>query len=250
MQLFEENMVYWTQRTEGYSKINEEELKTDQKAHWLAVLLEMLPKDRKDCKVLDIGTGPGFFAIILAEAGFSVTAVDCTASMLEQAKINAGIYEDRIDWVLSDAQALPFDKETFDAVVSRNLTWNLPCPADAYGEWLRVLKKGGVLLNFDANWYRFLYDEEERQGYEADRKRVLDLQMEDHYTCTDTDAMENIAKKMPLSRLLRPQWDIDVLQKQNVSRARVDLDVWERVWSETEKINYGSTPMFSVCVEK
>ena len=35
-------------------------------------------------------------------------------------------------------------------IVSRNLTWNLPHPEMAYKEWLRVLKKGGRLLNFDA----------------------------------------------------------------------------------------------------
>lgn len=37
-------------------------------------------------KILDIGTGPGFFSIILAEAGYQVTAVDYTEAMLEEAK--------------------------------------------------------------------------------------------------------------------------------------------------------------------
>ena len=42
---------------------------------------------------------------------------------------------------------------TFDMIVSRNVTWNLEHPDRAYYEWMRVLKPGGVLLNFDANWY-------------------------------------------------------------------------------------------------
>ena len=37
-------------------------------------------------------------------------------------------------------------------MISRNLTWTLPHVRHAYGEWVRVLKKGGVLLNFDANY--------------------------------------------------------------------------------------------------
>lgn len=159
MKLFDENRKYWTSRTIGYSKVNEEELSTDQKKKWLNVITEYFPKEREKIKVLDMGTGPGFFAIILAQAGFDVTAVDCTNSMLERAKVNAGAYKDRITWVLSDAQKTEFEDETFDVVVSRNLTWNLERPELAYKEWLRILKKGGFLLNFDANWYQYLFDE-------------------------------------------------------------------------------------------
>lgn len=32
------------------------------------------------------------------------------------------------------------------------------------------LEKDGVLLNFDANWYNHLFDEQKRQAYEEDRK--------------------------------------------------------------------------------
>ena len=36
---------------------------------------------------------------------------------------------------------------------------------------VRVLKPGGLLCNFDADWYGHLYDEEKRSGYEKDRQR-------------------------------------------------------------------------------
>jgi SAM-dependent methyltransferase len=248
--LFEENKKYWTNRTSGYSKVNEKELSSEQKQKWLAAITPHFPGKRKNIKILDMGTGPGFFAIILAEAGFQVTAVDCTESMLEQAKVNAGDLKDEITWVLSNAEQTGLEPETFDAVVSRNLTWNLKSPEKAYGEWLRILKKGGILLNFDANWYQYLYDEEKRIGYERDRKRVEDNRLEDHYTCTDIDAMEAIARKLPLSRRFRPQWDIDILKKLSLTKVETDLGIWKRVWSEEEKVNYGSTPMFSVLAVK
>lgn len=251
MQLFEENKKYWTNRTIGYSKVNEEELRNLQTQKWLQVLTESFPKKNKEeINVLDIGTGPGFFAIILAKAGYAVTAVDCTQSMLERARVNAGTYSNSIYFVLSDAQKLDFPDNAFDVIVSRNLTWNLEHPKTAYGEWIRVLKKGGVLLNFDANWYHFLYDEEMRAGYENDRKRVEELNLKDHYTCTDIDAMEAIARLLPLSQYNRPEWDVKTLQTFHVTRIQSDLNVWQRVWSEEEKINYGSTPMFSITVEK
>ncbi len=250
MKIYEENKKYWTRRTMGYSRVNEDELLTEQKKKWLNVLLESFPRDKEAIRVLDMGTGPGFFAIILAEAGFDVTAVDCTESMLKRAKVNAGAYKDHIRWVLSDAQKLEFTDETFDVIVSRNLTWNLERPELAYKEWLRVLKKGGILLNFDANWYYYLFNENMRQGYEWDRKRVEEMKMKDHYTCTDIDSMEEIARRLPLSRLVRPQWDVSLLKEYNIAGIHVNPDIWKRVWSEEEKVNYGSTPMFSILAIK
>ncbi|WP_394522549.1 class I SAM-dependent methyltransferase [Lacrimispora sp. JR3] len=250
MKLLEENKEYWTSRTMGYSKVNEEELSTEQKNKWLSVLTSHFPGKKENIKVLDMGTGPGFFAIILAQAGFDVTAVDCTASMLERAKMNAGACKDRISWVLSDAHKTDLKEETYDAVVSRNLTWNLEKPELAYKEWLRLLKKGGILLNFDANWYQYLFDETKRQEYEKDRKRVEEMHFQDHYTCTDIDRMEAIAKKLPLSRKQRPEWDVSVLKRYKISSVTTDVHVWKQVWSEEEKANYGSTPMFSILAVK
>ena len=96
-----------------------------------------------------------------------------------------------------DAQNLEFEDGVFDVVISRNLTWNLKDPERAYREWCRVLKPGGKLLNFDANWYGYLYDEEKRQSYEEDRKSVESENLDDHYLCTDIDRMEKIALQMP-----------------------------------------------------
>lgn len=38
----------------------------------------------------------------------------------------------------------------------------------------RVLKPGGVLLNFDAGWYNYLFDEEKGAGYARDRRNVAE----------------------------------------------------------------------------
>ena len=54
-----------------------------------------------------------------------------------------------------DAECPAFPDETFDVVVSRNLTWTLPHPERAYRQWLRILKPGGILLNYDAEHARY-----------------------------------------------------------------------------------------------
>ena len=41
-----------------------------------------------------------------------------------------------------DAENPDFADETFDVIVSRNLTWTLPDAAGAYKEWIRVSEKG------------------------------------------------------------------------------------------------------------
>ena len=183
--LLDEIESYWSTRTEGYSEVNEKELKGMQKKAWLETLErgffgkrsgknedsennsvekevfeeEFSEKQHTDkykdhLRILDIGTGPGFFPMILAEAGYHVTAIDYTPGMLEKAAENAakfiGEKSRNIEFKRMDAQALEFEDESFDVIISRNLTWNLPHPEMAYKEWLRVLKKGGKLLNFDA----------------------------------------------------------------------------------------------------
>ena len=254
-ELLQEIVSYWGTRAEGYSEVNEKELAGSQSEAWLHVLEEQFPEKKKEeMKILDIGTGPGFFPMILSEAGYTVTAVDYTEEMLEKAKENLGKYTkyglERVTLQRMDAQNLEFADETFDVVISRNLTWNLEKPEQAYQEWMRVLKPGGVLLNFDANWYGYLYDEEKKEAYEADRKKVEEQQLDDHYLCTDIDRMENIARQVPLSAMERPAWDTKVLESLGVCSIQTDSEIWKRVWSEEERLNYASTPMFLVRAEK
>lgn len=231
--------------------MNQKELEGMQKEAWLEVLTGQFPGEDKDrLQILDVGCGPGFFPRILAEAGYRVTAVDYTPEMLKKARENAGDCLDRITFLRMDAQNLEFEDNTFDVVISRNLTWNLEHPRKAYQEWHRVLKPGGVLLNFDANWYGYLYDEEKREAYEQDRKNVESCSLDDHYLCTDIDAMERIALQVPLSQITRPQWDVEVMKQLGFVRITQDDGIWRRVWSEEERLNYASTPMFMVTGQK
>ena len=52
--------------------------------------------------VLDLACGPGRTALILAEQGFAVTGVDCTAFLLEKGRARAEAQGVDIEWVQED----------------------------------------------------------------------------------------------------------------------------------------------------
>ena len=246
--ILDENKAYWTGRAPSYSEVNQGELSDDHREKWRSVLTGQISsrfpaKSPAEISILEVGTGPGFFAIILAEAGYPVTAIDLTPGMLAEARKNAGSLP--ITFLEMDAEALRFPDSSFDVIVTRNLTWNLPHPEQGYSEWCRVLKPGGLLLNFDANWYNYLFDEKARADYEQDRSTTAELGLEDQNVGENFDVMENIARRLTLSALRRPEWDSAVLTELGM-QAEPDEAIWQQVWSESEKASFASTPMFMI----
>lgn len=238
--LMKEIESYWTRRADSfaYGQFTEEN-----EERWMSVMTREFP-EKEQLKILDIGTGPGFFAINLAKRGYEVTAVDYTPAMLEEARKNAGPYRDKIRFMQMDAQKLTFADETFDVVVSRNLTWNLENPQKAYREWYRVLKTGGVMLNFDAGWYEYLFDDEKARLFKKDRENVADAGYFDYNGYAESDKMEEISRNLILSRVKRPQADLQMLMNAGFTKFYVDTGIWEETLDEEEKVNYAATPGF------
>ena len=240
---------YWTNRAPSYSDVVKYELSHENEKNWMRVITSQIPKE-KYLHVLDVGTGPGFFATSLAKRDYIVTAVDFNAKMIEEAKNNAGIYKDIISFHQMDAQNLSFSDGSFDAVVTRNLTWNLEEPEMAYREWWRVLRKGGVLLNFDAGWYSYLFDKNKAKEFEKSKRNVLNAGIFDYNDYSQSDKMEDISRKLILSCSTRPEIDIEMLRKAGFKKISCDRRIGEDVWDATEKINYSSTPMFMLRADK
>lgn len=114
---------------------------------WLATLRSLLGED--PVEILDVGTGTGFLAVLAAQLEHRVTGIDLTPAMLERARLRADEAGVAVEWHVGDALYLPFDDERFDAVVSRNVLWTMPDPAQAFIEWRRVVRPGGRVAWFD-----------------------------------------------------------------------------------------------------
>ena len=90
-------------------------------------------------RLLDVASGPGYVADAAAKRGFDVTGVDFAAAMVREAKRRAP----RIDFREGDAEALPFEASSFDAVVINFGVLHLARPEQAIAEAFRVLRPGG-----------------------------------------------------------------------------------------------------------
>jgi SAM-dependent methyltransferase len=95
--------------------------------------------------VLDVACGTGNATIPAARAGARVTGLDFAPALLEIAREQAADAMVEIDFVEGDAQELPFDDASFDAVVSTFGHMFAPDHARTAAEMKRVLRPGGAI---------------------------------------------------------------------------------------------------------
>ncbi len=119
---------------------------------FLAVWRSCRPHSAHEATIylLDVGTGTALIPLEIIRLGFSgrIVAVDLAQSMLEVAHRNvqqAGLL-DRIVLEKADAKQLPYDNDTFDAVISNSIVHHVAKPDGVFQEMVRVLKPGGCLF--------------------------------------------------------------------------------------------------------
>ncbi len=101
-------------------------------------------------KVLDVACGTGNLAIPAAHAGADVTGIDIAPNLIEQAQASAADERLEARFDVGDAEALPYDDETFDVVMTMFGAMFAPRPDVTAAELIRVCKPGGVIAM--ANW--------------------------------------------------------------------------------------------------
>jgi len=117
--------------------------------------------------VADVATGTGFHAVMLAKAGFKVTATDGSANMVTKTRQNAEAYGVELaDTATVDWRALPdkYGEKAFDAVLILGNAFTHLFDHEARRDTLeaiyRVLKPGGLIVLDHRNYDRLL-----DQGY-------------------------------------------------------------------------------------
>jgi SAM-dependent methyltransferase len=114
-------------------------------------------------KVLDVASGNGNASLAAARRFCDVTGIDYVPMLLDEARNRAEAEGLEIDLLEGDAEDLPFEDASFDAVLSTLGVMFAPDQEKAAGELLRVVKPGGTIGM--ANWVP--------DGYVADLFRTI-----------------------------------------------------------------------------
>ena len=236
----------WTVRSDNYNRYVEEEFATDRPEKWLHIIESNAPPGRP-LRVLDAGCGPGFFSVLLSRAGHIVSGIDGSSGMLAHARENAAHFGVSPHLLQGDFGTLPFAAETFDLVISRNVTHIIRDHLRVYGEWLRVLKPQGVLLIFDANWHLpyqpgAVRDEAIRREREGLERYGRGFTYDGSYEYINSAL--NPENYRVFGSALRPDFDVGVLSQLPCEDILFVRDITEELWSEREKAFYGATPLY------
>jgi len=101
-------------------------------------------------EVLDVACGAGSTAIPAAKAGGVVTGVDIAPNLIEQARKNAESEGLNCRFDEGDAEALGYDDESFETVITMFGAMFAPRPEKVSAELIRVCRSNGRIVM--ANW--------------------------------------------------------------------------------------------------
>lgn len=170
--------AYWTRRSVPYDAYQERpERREADWAAWRGVWRDALGDAPLD--VLDVGTGSGYVARVLADLGHRVTGIDLADGMLERARAHAATMANPPRFARGDAVCPPYPAGSFDAVVNRYVMWTLREPVRALEAWWDLLRPGGTVAVVDSTWFpQGLYvdaSEAFRAAYDEDVRQALPL---------------------------------------------------------------------------
>ena len=115
------------------------------KEEYLQWAVERIAPQGQD-RVLEVAAGTCVLGRAMARGAAQVTCLDLTAAMLEVGKQKAAEQGlDNMEFVMGDAQELPYPEDHFDGVVTRLALHHFPDPSQPFMEMARVLKPGGKL---------------------------------------------------------------------------------------------------------
>lgn len=219
---------YWDSKSESYDS-------TPGRSGLLEIWKELLHDvfGDKNKRILDVGTGTGFLAILLAELGHDVVGVDLSEKMLKKAEEKAEKRNVNIEIMVGDAENLPFEDNSFDAVINRHLLWTLPNPQKAINEWKRVVKNGGKVVAIDGKWME--------NNYEAKIRKLIGqiaivlYKRRNPWKYHSIYDEKKINKKLPFYGGSNPEDVIDLFKNANLTNISVKDLKWIR-----EELNKGT----------
>jgi len=136
---------------------------------WFKWVFDALIKLPANAKILELGCGPGYMWKENTDkipSTWDITLSDLSSGMLDSAWRNLVVTGRSYKFKEIDAQEIPFEDETFDAVIANHMLYHVPDKPKAITEIKRVLKTGGHFfattvgdkhLKEITNWFRQIH---------------------------------------------------------------------------------------------
>ncbi len=224
---------YWSKRSEDFLHTRETEINSEKAALWKEEIISRL-EAKQALSILDAGCGTGYFEAILSPLGHEVIGIDLTKEMIDQGRMFLKKRGVTAKLMVMDAEHPDFEDGSFDAIISRNLTWTLPHPIKAYESWYKLLAPGGHLLIFDAEYAKGYHYLDQKTNY---AHRQLDDETK--------EACHEIYHMLSISSLDRPDWDVEVLKGIGFIDVEADRSVGDRLYAKEDEL-YVPDRMFCV----
>ena len=113
---------------------------------WMRWVFDALTKLPVNAKILELGCGPGYMwkeNVSRIPSTWDITLSDLSSGMLDSAWRNLVVTGRNFKFKEIDAQEIPFEDGTFDAVIANHMLYHVPDRPKAIAEIKRVLKTGG-----------------------------------------------------------------------------------------------------------
>jgi SAM-dependent methyltransferase len=154
-------------------------------AQTLGALVELVPEDEQ-ARWLDVACGPGVISRAMASRVGSVSGVDLTPAMVEEAERRAreeGI--DNVSFAPGDATALDLPDASFDGAITRLSLHHIPAPGRVVAEMARLVRPGGWVVVSD-----LLADQDGEAA--AWREEIERLRDPSHWACQTPERLRRM----------------------------------------------------------
>ena len=113
----------------------------------LEYLLAILPPNKQNTKIVEVGCGPAWLSCALASEGYNTTCLDYSENALNIARKNYEMQGNKGEFIVGDALNMAFEDNSFDVVLSTGLLEHFEDPSVVINEMVRILKPGGIFYS-------------------------------------------------------------------------------------------------------
>lgn len=174
----------------------------------LGALIELVPEDA-GARWIDAACGPGVISRAIAGRVGSVSGIDLTPAMVEEAGRRAreeGV--GNVSFAVGDATSLDFADATFDGAITRLSLHHVPVPGRIVAEMARVVRPGGAVVVSD------IVADRDRDA-SAWREEIERLRDPSHWACLTEERLAEMGAAAGLR-----------VEREEIVPVDIDFDEW------------------------